>query len=140
VKPKACLTSLKTDGAVFDSVQPIPLLPLLNTHGLLKDSVQPDKNLADLKTDGLSRMSMKPIWKLTSLKTAGDLLECSLGIDTPSEQVAKHTCDAIAKMKPSIRLHRTYNATGFETRFEAECCNEFRGKLSLITGRRRRIA
>ena len=114
MKPRRSVTSLKTDGAVFDSVQPIPLLPLLKTYNLLKDSVQPNKNLADLKTDGLSILLLKPKVELTSLKTTGDLLECSLENDTPSKQVAQHTCDANHGMKPSFRLHRTYNATGFE--------------------------
>jgi len=137
LKPNETLTSLKTDGAAKVLVKPKCPLPLLKTYGLLKDSVQPNKNLADLKTDGLSKRLLKPKAYLTSLKTAGDLLECSLENDTPSKQVAQHTCDAILKMKPKPMLHRTYNATGFEASFESDFGIESRGKLSLITGWRR---
>ena len=114
MKPRRSVTSLKTDGAVFDSVQPIPLLPLLKTHCLPKGSMQPDQDLADINTHGLSIEPVKTKEVVASLKTTGDLLECSLENDTPSKQVAQHTCDAIATMKPKSGMHRTYNATGFE--------------------------
>lgn len=123
LKPMLVVTSLKTDGAVFIGVQPIPLLPLLKTDGLPVPAMKPSGSVADLKTDGLSIFLLKPMVELTSLKTAGDLLECSLGIDTPSKQVAQHTCDAIAKLGPIYSLHRTYNATGFEADFEFDANN-----------------